>query len=192
MFASPQAATAVKHKIESFADSQVYKQKFSVNFGSPSNNPFKTLPKDGNARNNNQSNRSSSSNFSSYSSGGQTQSNFNSNFRGGRGGYNNRGGAGGYNRGGFQQPVPGSYQSGSMSGFQSPSGAMQPHNSFGGRGGMMGGGMRGGMNMRGGRGGMNQGNLMGSYMGGAMMPNMAMGMPQMSAMGLQGTSNFQP
>lgn len=57
---------------------------------------------------------------------------------------------------------------------------------------MMGGGMRGGMNMRGGRGGMNQGNMMGNYMGGGMIPNMAMAMPQMGAIGMQGISSTAP
>jgi hypothetical protein len=197
LFSSPQAASAVKHNIESFANNgNAYKQKFTVNFGNPSNNPFKTLPKDGNARNNTNT-RSTSGTYNSFGSGSTTsQPTFNATFRGGRGGFSGRGNMGGYSRGGYQQPVPGSYQSGSVSTnnfSNAPAiGGMQPYNNFGNRGGMMGGGMRGGpMNMRG-RGGINQNNMMGNYMNGAMnmggMPNMGMGMPGMGgAMNMQGT-----
>lgn len=92
----------------------------------------------------------------------------------------------GFNRGGFQQPMTGSFQ-GSGMGFQGSSmGGMQPYGGFQNRGGM-GGGMRGGaMGMRGGRGGMNNG-MMGMPMSGMGMGAMGMNMPQMGgAMAMQG------
>ena len=192
-FASPQAATAVKHKIDALVEAQAYKQKFTVSFASPSSNPFKTLPKDGNARNNVQGNRTSSGNFNPSNTGGPSHGGYNSGNYRGRGTYNNNN-RGGFNRGGFSQPPAGSWQGVGMGGFQNPAmGGMQSYtNNFGNRGGMLGGGMRGGnMNMRGGRGGMNQ-NMMGGYMGAMNMggiPNMGIGMPQMNGgMGMQGKS----
>ena len=191
LFTSAQAATAVKRKIESFGEGQVYKSKFTVTFSNPFLNPFKTLPKDGNNRNNNQMSR----NYNSVQ--GQSGYNQGGSYRGGRGSYNSRGGAnmGGYSRGGFQQPqpqpLPGSYQGGA--GFQgggAMGGGMPSYGNFQGRGGMMGGGgMRGGnMGMRGGRGGGMNNMGMGMPMGMGPMPGqMAMGMPQMNAgMGMQG------
>ena len=199
LFKTPQAATAAKHKIESFGEGQQYTKKFTVSYTNPYTNPFRTLPKDGPMRNNNQSSRPPSNNYgTSGSMGGapQQQMGYNSNggYRGNRGGYNNRGGnmpnMGGYNRGGFQQNMPGGFQATPMGGFQGSSMAgMQPYGGYQNRGGMM-GGMRGGqMGMRGGRGNM-MGMPMGAMNMGAMpgqMGAMGMGMPQMGAgMGMQG------
>ena len=186
-FTSPQAATAVKRKVESLGDGgDKYKQKFSVSFSNPFLNPFKTLPKDGNRKDGTNRNYNNSPNQSSYNSGG---------YRGGRGGgYNNRGSVGYNNRGGFQQPQQPPMTSGyPTGGFQA--GAPMPSygGSFSNRGGPMsgGGGMRGGpMGMRGGRGGgaINSGMMpMPMGMGGPMPGPMPMGMPQMNgAMGMQG------
>ncbi|MCJ1393871.1 hypothetical protein MMC18_006747 [Xylographa bjoerkii] len=208
LFKSPQAATAAKHKIESFGEGQKYRQKFTVSYTNPYTNPFKTLPKDGPLRNGNQGNRSSSGGYSNSSGIGATpsqQSSYsaNSGYRG-RGGYNNRGGMsniGGYNRGGFQQAMPGGYQTPPMNGFQAPPmGGMPSYGGFQNRGGMM-GGMRGNpMGMRGGRGTMNPNGMMGMPMGGMNMGGiqgpmggmggMGMTMPQMGAgMGMQGMRN---
>ena len=191
LFSSPQAATAVKRKVETFGDGQVYKQKIAVSFSNPYLNPFKTVPKDGGNRKDHQMNRN-------YNSQGQSNYNSGSGYRG-RGGYNNRGmnNVGGYNRGGFQQnqqvPMPGGYPP--ASGFQgnpAMGAGMQPYGNFQNRGGMMGGGpgMRGNpMGMRGGRGGMN--GMMGMPMGMGPMPGqMPMGMPNggMPMQGMHSTS----
>ena len=208
LFKSPQAATAAKHKIESFGEGQQYTKKFTVSYTNPFTNPFRTLPKDGPMRNNNQNNRPPSNNYgTSGSIGGAPQQqmgyNSNSGYRGNRGGYNNRGGSmpnmGGYNRGGFQQNMSGGFQATPMGGFQGSSMAgMQPYGGFQNRGGMM-GGMRGGqMGMRGGRGNM-MGMPMGAMNMGGMpgqMAGMHMGMPQMgTGMGMQGMQshfNYSP
>ena len=105
----------------------------------------------------------------------------------------------GYSRGGFQQPVTGSFQGSGMSGFQgSPLGGMQSYGGFQNRGSMM-GGMRGGsMGMRGGRGGINSAGMMGmpmTGMGMSTMGGMGMSMPQLNGgMGMQGMqgSHFSP
>ncbi|MCJ1322374.1 hypothetical protein MMC15_007722 [Xylographa vitiligo] len=209
LFKSPQAATAAKHKIESFGEGQKYRQKFSVSYTNPYTNPFKTLPKDGPLRSGNQGNRSSSGGYSNSSGMGGTPSqqsvySSNSGYRG-RGGYNNRGGmpnVGGYNRGVFQQPMPGGYQTPPMTGFQTPPmGGMQSYGGFQNRGAMM-VGMRGNpMGIRGGRGAMNPNGMMGMPMGGINMGNMqgpmngmggmGMAMPQMGAgMGMQASSTM--
>ena len=192
MFKSPQAATAAKHKIQSFGEGQQYTKKFTVSFTNPFTNPFRTLPKDGPMRNNNSNqnnNRSSSGSYgapASMTAPPPQQMNYNMNnsnggFRGGRGGFNNRGAMNnmpGYNRGGFQGPMTTGFQGAPMGGFQgAPMGGMQQYGGFPqSRGGMM-GGMRGGgpMGMRGGRGGMSPNGMMGMPMGG-------MGMPAMGAM----------
>lgn len=192
LFKSPQAATATKQKIESFGDGQQYSKKFTVTYTNPFTNPFRTLPKDGPARNNNSMNRSG------QGYGGMPgQTGYNS-YRGGRGGgYNNRGNLNGmsnYNRGGFQQPMGGGFQGASMGGFQGMGGT-QPYGGFQNRGGMV-GNMRGGsMGMRGGRGGMAASGMMGMPNMGGMMGGMAgmnMGMPQMATgMAMQGVYIFQ-
>ena len=105
----------------------------------------------------------------------------------------------GYNRGGFHQPVTGSFQASGMSSFQgSPMGGMQSYGGFQNRGAMM-GGMRGGpMGIRGGRGGMNSGGMMGmpmTGMGMGAMGGLGMSMPQLNGgMGMQGMqgSHFRP
>ena len=211
LFKTPQAATAAKHKIESFGEGQQYTKKFTVSYTNPYTNPFRTLPKDGPARNNapTNNNRSTPGSYGNPGAGGtgsssQSFNNGSGGYRGHRGGgYNNRGGGmnnmSGYNRGGFQQPVTGSFQGSGMGGFQaSPMGGMQSYGGFQNRGGMM-GGMRGGpMGMRGGRGGMSPGGMMGmpmTGMGMGAMGGIGMSMPQMNGgMGMQGMqgSYFHP
>ncbi|KAL8722236.1 MAG: hypothetical protein Q9225_001223 [Loekoesia sp. 1 TL-2023] len=196
LFKSPQAATATKQKIESFGDGQQYSKRFTVTYTNPFTNPFRTLPKDGPARNNNSNMNRSGQGFGGSGSMPGQQTGYNS-YRGGRGGgYNNRGNMNGmsnYNRGGFQQPMNSGFQSSPMGGFQGM-GGMQPYGGFPNRGGMM-GNMRGGsMGMRGGRGGMGANGMMGMPMGGMMggMAGMGMGMPQMgTGMGMQGQGGFQ-
>lgn len=220
VFKSPQAATAAKHKIQSFGEGQQYTKKFTVSFTNPFTNPFRTLPKDGPMRNNNNqiNNRSTSGGYgapASISAPPPQQMNYSMNnsnggFRGGRGGFNNRGAMNnmpGYNRGGFQGPMVTGFQSAPMGGFQgAPMGGMQQYGGFQpNRAGMM-GGMRGGgpMGMRGGRGGISPNGMMGMPMGGMGMAGMGgmggpmggmggmgMGMPQMGgAMGMQGMQGF--
>jgi len=195
LFKSPQAATAAKHKIESFGEGQQYTKKFSVSYTNPFTNPFKTLPKDGPMRNAN-NNRSTTGSYGSSGSMSSPHTGFNNSgggYRGNRGGgYNNRGGASsGYNRGGFQQPAAGGFQGGAMGGFQNTAmGGMQQYGGFQNRGGML-GGMRGGpMGMRGGRGGIGPSGMMGMPMGmpnmGAQIGGMGMGMPQMGMQGMHG------
>ncbi|KAI9757357.1 MAG: hypothetical protein M4579_003471 [Chaenotheca gracillima] len=220
-FASLQAASALKRKIESFNESSTFGKKHTIAFSSPMNNPFRTLPKDAPARGKdgprNQDNRAGSSGFNSPGNPNPPPMNFGPNnfgsFRGGRGGFNNRGGGGGgggMNTGGFQNrsfsgPMaggsPGGFQGTPMGGFQgAPMGGMPNFGGFPNRGGMM-TGMRGGPGgNRGGRGGMGQTPMMGG------MPNMGgmgmgMGMPNMGgmggnmnmgSMGMQGQGGFQP
>lgn len=219
VFKSPQAATAAKHKIQSFGEGQQYTKKLTVSFTNPFTNPFRILPKDGPTRNNNQNNNRSTSGGYGASAGmtapppqqmNYNMTNSNGGFRGGRGGFNNRGAMNnmpGYNRGGFQGAMTTGFQGAPMGGFQgAPMGGMQQYGGFQpNRGGMM-GGMRGGgpMGMHGGRGGMNPNGMMGMPMGGmgmvgmggmagpmGGMGGMGMGMPQMGgAMGMQGMHGF--
>ena len=217
LFKSPQAATAAKHKIESFGEGQQYTKKFTVSYTNPFTNPFRTLPKDGPLRNTTSlsANRSTSGGYGSP--GGmnglpQQQSNFNANnsnggYRGSnRGGYNSRGagmnGMSGYNnRGGYQPPMSGGFQGQQMGGFQNtPMGAIQPYGGFQNRGAMMGGMRSGPMGMRGGRGAMSPNGMMGMPMGGmgmggmtGQMSGMGMSIPQMGGgmgMGMQGMQGF--
>ncbi|KAF2802910.1 uncharacterized protein BDZ99DRAFT_491928 [Mytilinidion resinicola] len=183
---SMQAATALKHTLESFGNGQQHFKKPSAIFYSAHKNPYRMLPKDvpnrkeGGAQNN----RSTLSNFggSQGGSGAMQNNNYNQggNFRGGRGnfqhrnqgnmgGFQNRMGVGGY---GAANPMAG------FGGAPNPMAIMNQFNNFG-RGGNMMGGMRGGMPQnRGGRGGM------GNMMGGMGMPNMGMGaMGGMEGMG---------
>ena len=76
-FSSPQAATAVKRKIETFSEGQPTARKHLVSFASPATNPYRTLPKDAPARQNvtGHQNRSTSGSFG----GTPTQTNYNSN-----------------------------------------------------------------------------------------------------------------
>ncbi|KAK4693468.1 hypothetical protein P7C71_g3935, partial [Lecanoromycetidae sp. Uapishka_2] len=190
LFKSPQAATAAKHKIESFGEGQQYTKKFTVSYTNPYTNPFKTLPKDGPMRNNAPANNNRS-NPGTYGGTGMSSQNIGYNnsggYRGSRGGgYNNRGGLnnmGGYNRGGFQQPATGGFQGG-MSGFQGANmGSMQPYGGYQNRGGMAGGMRAGPMGMRGGRGSMN--GIMG-------MPMNGMAMGTMGSMGMSTQPHFNP
>jgi hypothetical protein len=207
-FISPPAATAAKHKIDSFSTGQ--SKKHTVTYTNPLTNPFRTLPKDTPSRGKEGSRSNSASNFNSPSTGPPAQMNFGMNNMGG--GYNNRGGRGGYNnRGGmnnmnynqnrsYSGPMGGGFQGNPMGGgFQGgPMGAMPPYGGgFQNRGGMM-GNMRGGGGMRGGRGGMGGPSGM-MPMGGmpAGMPGMpnpmgGMGMGNMGGgMGMQGMTGFR-
>ncbi|KAF2476417.1 uncharacterized protein BDR25DRAFT_65842 [Lindgomyces ingoldianus] len=198
---SPQAATALKHQLESFYESQTHSKKPTAVFNPPHINPFKTLPKDIPAREKNRGDRSSSGNFSGDRGGGG--GNFNR-FNNNRGNFNNRGNISnnmGFQNRNFSGPAGGN-MGGNIGGYGSPapinnfgSAPMGGMNNFGGgfnnRGGMMGGGMRGGgMNNRGGRGGgMGMGNIGGGMnmpMGGNMMGmgGGMMGMP--GNMGMMG------
>jgi len=214
-FSSPQAATAVKHKIESYGIGLQYAKKHTVTYTSPLTNPFRTLPKDAPMRGNQQNNRdnrsSSGASFNSQAGmGGAPQNSFGMNnmgggFRGGRGGFNNRGGAmnnmGGYNNRSFSGPIGGTagYQNPAMGGFQGgPMAGMQQFGGFQNRGGMM-GGMRGAPSgMRGGRGGMGPTGMMGGMPMGGMamggmpgqMGGMGMAMGQMGGMQMQGMHGF--
>ncbi|OJD17529.1 hypothetical protein AJ78_02398 [Emergomyces pasteurianus Ep9510] len=187
-FRSPQAATATKHKIESF-NSQQSSRKYTVTYTHPNTNPFRTLPKDNPMRgkDDRQARSGSTGGFSSPSTQG---SNFgmsgSGGYRGGRGGGFNRGGmSSGFNANrNFSAPMGTSnFQNVAMGGgFQAaPVGGMQPYSGFNNRGGMM-GNMRGGPGgMRGGRGGMG---------GAAPNPMMPVGgvanMGGMGAMGMGG------
>ncbi|KAI9819223.1 MAG: hypothetical protein M1827_007379 [Pycnora praestabilis] len=204
---SPQAATAVKQKIESFGAGQQYAKKHAVTYTAASQNPFRTLPKDNPARGKDgprdRDNRSNSGNFNNPNMGGQSAApvSFGGNnmgggsFRGNRGGgFSNRGASmnnmgGGYSNRSFSGPIVNpphvGFQGAPMGGFQGPPmGGMQQFGGFQNRGGMM-GGMRGGPGgNRGGRGGMMPNGMMGGMpMGG--MGGMGMGgMPgQMGGMG---------
>ncbi|KAI9703292.1 MAG: hypothetical protein M1836_007858 [Candelina mexicana] len=195
---SPQAATAVKQKIESFGAGQQYAKKHTVTYTAASTNPFRTLPKDAPARGKDgpreRDNRSTTGSFNSPGSMGgganPAPTNFGMNnmggggFRGGRGGYNNRGAPmhnmnGGYGNRSFSGPMPtphGGFQGAPMGGFQGgPMGGMQQFGNFHNRGGMM-GGMRGGpAGMRGGRGGMGMTGMMSGLPMGGMGMGMGMG-----------------
>ncbi|KZF20480.1 hypothetical protein L228DRAFT_28740 [Xylona heveae TC161] len=190
-FISPQAATAVKQKIESFNANPQQLKKHTVNFTAATANPFRTLPKDAPARGKDGRDHRSGSFGSPGGMGGGVSpvaGNFGmgGGFRGGRGGFN-RGGAmnnmGGYGNRNFS-PVGGMASSGypsagPMAGFQ-PAMGMQPYGNFGNRGNM---GMRNGPGGNRGRGGMAPSPMMGGMPMGNM--GMAMGaMPgQMGAMG---------
>ncbi|OBT64520.1 hypothetical protein VE03_05346 [Pseudogymnoascus sp. 23342-1-I1] len=184
-FSSQQAATAAKHKIDTFGEGQQYVKKHVVTYSNPNVNPFKTLPKDAPMRagKDGPANRPVAGNYNDRSQ-QSAGSNYGGNFRG-RGGYNrgnmNNNMGGGYNRnfqnqsmggmgGNFQAPM-GGFNAGSMGGGQFSGGFN--------RGGMM-NNMRGGPGvMRGGRGGMNSGMMGGMPMGGMQMGGMPGGMPGM-------------
>lgn len=174
--ASPQAATALKHRIDSFGAGQQYVKKHTCIYVRPDYNPFKTSPKDAPQRNKVPT-AGAYNNGPGFQSGG---------FRGGRGGFN-RGGMnnmnsgmnmGGMGRGGFNNPqmnMMGGFNAGAMGGNFNNNMMGGFNNGMGGfnnRGGMMGGNMRGGFQNNRGRGG---GNMM-------MMPNMGMGMGNMPNM----------
>jgi hypothetical protein len=180
-FSSQQAATAAKHKVDTFGEGQQYVKKHVVTYSNPNVNPFKTLPKDAPMRagKDGPTNRPVAGNYdrTQQSSG----NNYGGNFRG-RGGYNrgnmNNNMGGGFNRN-FQNPGMG----GMGGNFQAPMGGFNAGSMGGGqfsggfnRGGMM-NNMRGGPGvMRGGRGGMNSGMMGGMPMGGMQMGGMPGGM----------------
>lgn len=181
-FASPQAATAVKHQIDNLGPAR----KHSAIYTNPIPNPFRTLPKDAPMRKDN--NRGPGG----FNAGGNNpnfgMNNMGGGFRG-RGGYTNRGNMSNFNNrnnfnpmGGFQG---GAAAGGMMGGFQGgPMGGMQNYG-YNNRGGMM-GGMRGGPGGMRGRGGGNMGMGMSGMnpMGGMGMNPMAGGMnPMMGGMG---------
>jgi hypothetical protein len=184
-FSSQQAATAAKHKIDTFGEGQQYVKKHIVTYSNPNVNPFKTLPKDAPMRagKDGPANRPVAGNYNDRSQ--QSGGNYGGNFRG-RGGYNrgnmNNNMGGGFNRN-FQNPGMG----GMGGNFQAPMGGFNAGSMGGGqfsggfnRGGMM-NNMRGGPGMmRGGRGGMNSGGMMGGMpMGGMQMGGMPGAMPGM-------------
>ncbi|KAG5297933.1 RRM domain-containing protein [Histoplasma ohiense] len=188
-FRSSQAATATKHKIESF-NTQQSSRKYTVTYTHPNTNPFRTLPKDNPMRgkDDRQARSGSSGNFSSPTQSSNFGMNSSSGYRGGRGGsYNRSGMSGGFNANrNFSQPMgAGNFQGVAMGGgFQSaPVGGMQSYGGFNNRGGMM-GNMRGGPGgMRGGRGGMG---------GPATNPMMPVGgVPNVGGMGAIGMGGMQ-
>lgn len=189
-FQSQQAATAVKHYIDSLPTEpgQSTHKKVMVSYSMAGLNPFRTLPKDGTSRaSKDMQNRSTSGSGFEGGQGG----NFRGNYRGRGGGFNQHRGnmhnnQGNFNRGGFSGGGGGNMGGGyNNQMFNNPMGG----GNFGfNRGGMMnmGGMPRGGGNMRGGRGGMG-GNMMGmNPMGG--MPNPMAGMGMMGG-GMQGMYN---
>ncbi|EOA81401.1 hypothetical protein ACJQWK_10899 [Exserohilum turcicum] len=169
---SPQAATALKHQIETLFKDQAHTKKPTAIFSPPHVNPFKTLPKDVPARDKGRNDRASSGNFGNqggYNNRGGYNNNNRGNFnRGGMGYQNNRnfspaGNNMGNSMGGYGAQAP-------MNNFGNPMGGM---NNFGGgfnRGGMMGGNMRGGMGNRGRGGNMGMNPMGGGPMGGMNMP----------------------
>ncbi|KAF2109173.1 hypothetical protein BDV96DRAFT_652032 [Lophiotrema nucula] len=215
---TPQAATALKHQLESFYKDQAHAKKPTAIYNAPHVNPFKTLPKDVPARDKNRGDRSSSSNFSGNQGG--NSGGFNNNRFNNRGNYNNNS-RGGFQNRNFSGPASGNNMGGNIGGgFGGPGpmnnfggGPMGGMNNFGGggfnRGGNMMGGMRGGMNNRGRGGamggmgnmggGMNMpmgGNMMGMAgnmmgMGGNMGGNMGM-MGGMGGPGFGGSQHFNP
>jgi hypothetical protein len=214
-FTTPQAATAAKHKIESFHTGQQGSRKYSVAYTQPHTNPFRTLPKD-NPMRGKEERGSRSVSTGSFNSPSTPNMSFSMNntgiaYRGGRGAGFNRGGMtntmGGFNPNrNFTSPMGGGgFQGGPVGGFQpTPMGNMQPYGGFNNRGGMMGNNMRGGpagMRGRGGMGGAGPNTMMQvggvGGMGGMGMGGMGMGgmpnqmgmMGQMAPnMGMQGTA----
>jgi hypothetical protein len=181
--ASPQAATALKHRIDSFGADKQYVKKHTSIYVRPDYNPFKTSPKDAPARAK-VATPGAYNSTPSFPSGG---------FRGGRGGYNRGGGmnnmntgvsvGGVNNRGGFnnsQMNMAGGFNGGAMAGNYNNN---NNNNMMGGFNNGM-----GGFNNRGG-GGMMAGNMRGTFQNnrgrGGMMPNMNMAMGGMG-MGMMG------
>lgn len=198
-FSSPQASTALKHKIEVLSSGSNNSRKFTVIFTNASHNPFKTLPKDAPARAKEE--RSQRAGSTPYSAPPQNESfRGNSGFRG-RGGYGGRGGYQSQNNYNNNRNFSGPMNN-PNTGFNTQQ-TFQPNmqmmnnfaSGFNGRGGIMNNNMRGGMGMRGGRGAANAMNMN----GGAMMPmamngmNMAMmGMnPMVAGVGPQGFAGAQ-
>lgn len=151
-FASQQAATATKHKIDAFGEGQQYVKKHIVTYSNPNNNPFRTLPKDApmRAAKEGPSNRTPTNNYGNDR--GNQNPNFGGGFRGRALGYNNnRGGMNNMNGNNFNRNFSGPAIGNNMSGgFNSHMGGGFPNNVMGGQfggGGFNRGGMMG--NMRG-------------------------------------------
>ncbi|TGZ80470.1 hypothetical protein EX30DRAFT_51481 [Ascodesmis nigricans] len=199
-FTTPQAAAAVKAKIESGSNQPAYMGKrHSVNYTNPNTNPFRTLPKDAPQRDRPRDFQAGRGTGAPHSAGpvnapigaaagamGMNAGMPMGGFRGGRGGFSGpvRGGMGAPfmgGRGGFAPPVQ---QGSPQQGFQTPMGGFgnpnMPMQQFG-AGNFQGGNFRGGMNqMRGGP------NMRGRGMGGPMMGG-GMGMGgNMGGMGMSG------
>lgn len=191
-FASPQASTALKHKIEAMSAGQSASRRCTAVFTSASHNPFKTLPKDAPARA--KEDRSQRAGSTPYS-GPSHEYRGNSGFRG-RGGYQARGNYANQNQNqnnfnnnrNFSPQNQMNGNAGFNNGFQPNMSMMNQFGNTGfNRGGMMNNNIRGGYNNRGGRGGANNMNQM--------MPmgmNMMIGMnPMMAGIGPQGFANAQ-
>lgn len=209
-FTSPQAAAAVKAKVEAGSNQPTYMGKrHSVSYTNPNTNPFRTLPKDAPQRDRPREfagGRGSNDRVGGHAPGpiGSVASGpmggpppvggmaMGSGFRGGRGGFNNpRGGMGApfmAGRGNFTGPVS---QGSPQPGFQTPMGGNfggpnMPMQQFG-AGGFQAGNFqgRGGMGMRGGP------NMRGRGMGpNPMMPGAMGGMG--AAMGMGGNMGGMP
>ena len=165
VFGSATSSSAAKHKIESVTEGSNSTRQFVVTFNSPTGNPFKTLPKDAPAKDKD----------SRYGRGGAYNSapprgEYGSGFRGRGRGYDR----GGYNNQNFNRNFsgPGGSYNNNNGGFNN----MGMMNNFGfNRGGMMNNNFRGMGGMRGGRGSMN--NMMPMGMNMSMNPMMnGMGM----------------
>ncbi|KAI5806879.1 hypothetical protein EDC01DRAFT_608717 [Geopyxis carbonaria] len=208
-FTTPQAATAVKAKVESGYDRPAYMGKrHSVSYTNPNSNPFRTLPKDAPQRDRpfvgaRSGDRGGHSPVGMGSTGATT---INHNFRGNRGGFGGpaRGNLSGQfmgGRAGFTGAIgasPGSPQTGFQNpmgpGFVGPNMPMQHFgtgnfqgNNFQGRGMNH---MRGGAGMRG-RGGIGTNPMTGAGMGGGVGPGLGMGPMGGNMNGMEG-SGFNP
>lgn len=164
-FETAQAATALKRKMESLAESQAAR-KYTIIYTNPAYNPFKTYPKDAPAR--------GKEPFKERQQGSYVQPYNQNNFRG-RGAYNNARGNMHMNRGGFNnynnqasRPMGGYGAMNNMMGMNQGAGYANQM-AFNRGGGMMGNRGRGGM-----MGNMNMG----------MMPNMMGNMGNMNGMGM--------
>lgn len=201
-FSSPQASTALKHKIETLANGPTNARKFQVLFTNASNNPFKTLPKDAPARaKEERANRAGSTPYSApqQNDGAYSHNTHrgNSGFRGRGGGYTGRGGYQNQNSHSYNQNrnFSGPMQSGA--GFNNNNNTnnhqnFQPNmsmmNNFAGGGFNQRGGGRGGRGGGGGGGQMNNVNAM--PMMGMNMAMMGMN-PMMTSMSPQAFGNAQ-
>lgn len=191
-FTSQQAATAVKHLIDSLSESGSVHKKVMVSYSMAGLNPFKTLPKDGTSRSGKDSQRSTSGSGIDGGQGAAGSGNYRGNYRG-RGGFNQHRGNMHNNQANFNRNFSAGGGGGGMGGGPAAYNNQMFNNPMAGgnfafnRGGMMnmGGMPRGGGNMRGGRGGMGGAGMMGmNPMGG--MPNPMAGMGMMGG-GMQGT-----
>lgn len=191
-FASPQASTALRHKIEAMASGQSGARRYTAAFTNAAHNPFKTLPKDAPARA--KEDRSQRAGSIPYSGPMQAEYRGNSGFRG-RGGY--RGRAGGDNNNfnhqnnynnprSFSGPINGMAAS-SMNANPNFPPAMQMMNNFNPSG------FNGGFNTRGGAGIGGRGGAMNGMVPMPLNIQAAMmGMnPMMAGMGPQGFANAQ-